>query len=221
MIRSSTTPPTLSQRWLMPLAAVAALLTSGSASADLIVSAQVVSAPVGSTGNTLEVDLANTGGAAVNLAGFSFGLSVTDADISFTNVDINTTLLAYIFAGHSLFGPDISTTPPPSGQVVIASDNYDVANSGIVLASGATVGLGRVLFDVSSSASPTTALVTVTSFPTTSLSDFQGNDVRITTFQNGSITISPVPEPSTLYLTALGGVALLGIARRRRRDRAN
>jgi PEP-CTERM motif len=211
MIRFSAKLSAFRRRWLtLFVAAAAATLTAATGSADLIVTAQNVSVSPGSTNNTLEIDLTNTGGTAVAIGGFSFGLSVTNTDITFTSADISTAS-SYIFLGHSLFGPIISTTPPPNGQVVIASDNYDVNNSGIMLASGATVGLGRVLFDVSSVAAGGAFPVSLTNFPATSLSDFGGNDVPITALRDGSITIAGVPEPTSLTLF---GVGILAVAAR-------
>jgi hypothetical protein len=216
MLRRSAVISTIRRHLVVPFAVMAAAaLFAGSASADLIVTVQDVTVPSGSTNNALEVTLTNTGGAAVALGGFSFGLSTANTDITFTAADINTSP-AYIFAGHSLFGPVISTTPPPNGQVVIASDSYDVPNSGIMLASGATVGLGRVLFDVSPSAAAGVFPVVLTGFPTTSLNDFVGNDVPVTSLKNGSITISSaVPEPASLSLVGFGFATLLVRARRR------
>jgi hypothetical protein len=156
------------------------------------------------------------GKGALTRAGFSLA---THYPLVFTEADISTTLASYIFAGHSLFGPIISTTPPPNGPVLIASDDYDVPNSGIMLGSGATVGLGRSLFNVTSSATNGAFPVTLNSSQTT-LADFVGNDVPITTLNDGSITItaSPtVPEPSSVILFGIGlGTSLLGYVYRRR-----
>jgi hypothetical protein len=190
------------RHWLPVVALAGVLLSARPAAADLIVSVQsVTGVAVGSTGQTLQVNLTNTAGSsAVSLGGFSFGLSVSDSHIVFTQADVFT-VKPYIFAGHSLFGPIISNAG--SGQSLVASDFYDVANSGISLAGGTTVGLGDVVFNVLASAAPG-AVFNVTLDPfSTSLADFAGNNVPITTLSNGSITTAgapTVPEPPTLVL---------------------
>ena len=119
---------------------------AGSASADLIVSAEAVSASAGSTKNDLQVTLTNTGPSDVVIGAFSFGISVNSTDITFQDA-LTSTTPAYIFAGHSLFGPSIATS---TGQSLVASDEYDIFGSGATVAAGSTVGLGDVKFDVSS-----------------------------------------------------------------------
>ena len=67
--------------WRTVLVLAASSLLAGtplSAHADLIVSVQSVTATAGTTGNSLEVDLQNTG-AAVDIAGFSFELTVSSS----------------------------------------------------------------------------------------------------------------------------------------------
>ncbi len=197
--------------------AVAALLLDIAvpAHAGLIVSVQDVSATAGTTGNTLEVDLTNTGGAAVDIGSFSFEISVAGSSgVTFTSADIDTTVNTYIFAGNSLFGPTISTM---TGTTLDASD---IAISGSTsLAGGETLGLGLVSFDVAGSAPNGPVTVTLTGFPATSLTAPDLSNIPIDTLNNGTITISPsaVPEPSSLVSSTLG---LLGAAWLIRRVRA-
>jgi hypothetical protein len=211
-------PLTLRSIALRPTALAAVLMISGlavPARADLVVTVQSVAVDAGSTNDALDVTLTNTGTGSVDIGGFSFGLS-TSLPITFTSATISTTLAPYIFAGDSLFGPIISTVPPPSGQSLMASDNYDIALSGITLASGATVGLGHVIFDAGLGIYP--VAVNLMDFPFTSLSDLSGADVPITRLVNGTISLrgNSVPEPSTLALTVLGVALVAGLSRSRR-----
>lgn len=183
--------------------------------AEFIFSLQpVITATGGSTGNSFDVLLTNTGPATATIGGFSFGITAADAVINFTEANVSTTVDTYIFSGgDSLFGPTISTL---TGQTLEASDFS--ASSGTAFGAGDTFGVGHILFDVASGATPGPIAVTFEEFPITSLSDADGNDVAFTTV-GGAITItSPntVPEPSTEVFLA-GAFAALAIARGRRR----
>jgi len=190
----------------------AALLISAPVGASLIITVGNVFSNSPSSGNTLEIDLTNTGPAPLSLAGFSFEIDVTDPQITFTWAT-TATVAAYVFAGNSLFGPIISTSAP--GQTLDVSDLWSGVG-GATVAAGATVGLGHAFFDVS--AGDLSGLVTVmlSPFPATSLSDPAGNSISVNTLTNGSITIagSPVPEPSALTLALLGLAALASIRKR-------
>ncbi len=84
--------PLASRSWprILSVAVAGLLLVIGlPARADIILSVQDVSAVVGSTGNTLEVDLENTGGSAVDIASFSFEISVAGGSgVTLTGADI-------------------------------------------------------------------------------------------------------------------------------------
>lgn len=193
---------------LLPLAAIAAtLLLVAPARAGVVVTVGSAVAGPGTTNNSLDVTLTNTAHEAVEVAAFSFGLSVVNPDITFTSVTTATTL-AYILDGNSLFGPVISTTPPPDGQIVVASD-LDSTGTGVDIGPLATVGLGHVLFDVAPGAAPGVFLVALGPAPdVTSLSDAFGSNVDITTLNNGQIDIAAVPEPGTLLLL---GTCIIGL----------
>jgi len=192
------------------LGAVAlALAGSFPVQASPIMIAGTATVNAGSTGDTLDFTLFNSGASAITLGGFSLEISVADTHVSFTSATTATSL-PYVFAGDSLFGPLISTSGP--GQTLDASDFCLVCAD--TIAAGATVGLAHIFFDVAAGASSGPLTVSVTAFPFTSLSDPLGNDIAAT-LQDGTITITggaAVPEPSTLALFALPALFL---ARRR------
>jgi hypothetical protein len=190
------------------------LVATGPARAGLVFEVQNVTAAAGSTGDTLNVLLMNTGPSAVTIAGFSFGLTSTSA-ITFTDVTDATSTNTYIFAGHSEFGPDLDISAGP-GSSIQAADNYNPPDAGFSVAANSTVGLGLVFFNLASNASgPIT--VSFQPYPDSSLSDPSGNNISITTFDSGTITVpSAVPEPSSLVLLATALIGTASIVRARR-----
>jgi hypothetical protein len=140
--------PIVSGSWIKILCiAVAGLLSTARATrAEMIISVQNVTALAGSSGNTLEVDLTNTGTAPVSIAGFSFELTVASGSgISFNGADIQTSQ-TYIFNGTSVLGPTISMS---TGTKLDAGDVGDPPTS---MQPSSTLGLGRVFFDVAGTA---------------------------------------------------------------------
>ena len=181
----------------------------GAAQATLVVSAESVTASPGSSADSFDVTLQNTGPLSVTIGAFSFALSTSSTHVIFTSATTSTTTAPYIFDGLSFFGPTISTTPP--GQSLQASDLFSGVG-GSTLGGGATVGLGHVLFNVDSSAPGGSIPVTLSPFPLTSLSDQNGTNIPVNILVNGTITVPggpTVPEPSTLLLSTLGGALLL------------
>lgn len=179
------------------LTALTLLVCGLPARADLIISAGSSVAAPGSTGNSFDVDLTNTGPSAVTLGAFSFGLLLSDTDITLTEANIDTAS-PYIFLADSFFGPLISTTV---GSSLVASD-LELSGMGVTVGSGATVGLGHVLFNVASSATTGSFDVAFSGWPATSLSDALENDVPVTIVRSGSIRIESVPEPATAFVAA-------------------
>jgi hypothetical protein len=205
------------------LAVLAALsVCSLPARADFVFSIEPsVSAIVGSTGNTFEVFLTNTGGSDVTVSGFSFGITTDDTDVTFTGATTSTVINPYIFAGDSFDDTNsfpLNTLPPPPGQTLEASD---FSNSpGDVVSAGETVSVGLVSYDVSDLAVVGPADVNFEPFPTTSLTDSDFNNLPFNV-SPGAILIRAaiVPEPTTsgLLICALMGLA---IEVRRRRAQA-
>lgn len=196
---------------LVAFAAICMCFCAEFAHADGIsFSIQSTAANAGSSGDRFEVILTNSGPSTVNIAGFSFGLQTSDADIIFTDVTTDTTT-SYIFAGDSLFGPDIVNPGGASGQQILASD-LELTGSGIDLLAGQSLGLGEVFFNVSPTASTGIANLTFLSFPSSSLADSSAADIAIAELNGGTVTISgssSVPEPSSVLLLA-AGIGILG-----------
>jgi len=194
------------------LTAALLLLSPGPASAEMVVTVQSVNALPGTSNDAFDLFLTNTGPSAVQVGGFAVGVSVAGGSgITFAAANISTTTVApYIFDGLGLVGSDIGTLGG-GGLSITASDLFSVIGSGTTMGSGSSVGLAHVLFNVSSGASPGPVTVVITPFPTTNLSNFNGENVPITTLNNGTITIGVVaiPEPSTSVL-ALVGMGLVG-----------
>lgn len=202
-------------------AALLALLFSPAVRADLVFSLEPgINAGAASTGNTFDVLLTNTGASSVALGGFAYVITTADTDISFTDANTSTTA-PYVFAGDSfddINGFTLFTNSLPS-QTLQASD---VSNStvGAVIASGATVGVGDILFDIASGATPGSFAVTFEPFPFTSLSDPNGGNLDFSS-SAGTITITgttPVPEPATgsLLICALAAAGFVILIRRSR-----
>jgi PEP-CTERM motif len=201
------------RRRILSIAFVGFVLCAGApARAGITVSVQSVSAGAGTTGDTLEVDVQNTG-ASVNIAAFSFEISVPfSSGVTFTGADISTSLATYIFAGNSFFGPDIAFN---TGTTLDAGD-LAIAGS-TTLGTGETLGLGLVSFDVAAGTPLGPVTVSLTGFPFTSLTDPNQGNVAIDVLETGTITITgaAVPEPSSLVSATLGLLGVLWLRRMR------
>jgi hypothetical protein len=185
---------------LLPFAALIVLSAAIPARAGIIITAQSVS----SSDGALDVFLTNTGPSAVSIASFSFEVNVSSSQVTFTDATFNTTLNPYIFAGNSLFGPDILEFISNGGHTLDASDATSNALD-VSVGSGESVGLGLVLFTTSGALS-SDATVSFTGYPSTGLADAAGTNVPIDTLTNGTISSGTIiiPEPSTLILATIG-----------------
>jgi hypothetical protein len=190
--------------------ALAALLAPClSARAGLILSIESTTVQANSTGNSFDVTLTNTGPSTViGILSFKFIIQASNGNISFDNtpaVVTTSTTEPYIFAGHSLLGPDIGGS---TATEVGAGDDYS-PGAGFDLASGATVGLGHVLFN----AGPASGITLLSFIPGLAGNTFVdvGGQLPQLTLNTGTITVAPftaTPEPSSLAMA--GGAVLIG-----------
>lgn len=193
---------------ILVLASAAGLFLAGAplAHATVIVAAPSITASPGTFGN-FDVTLSNTGPSAIQIAGFAFSITTTNSAITFTAVSISTAA-PYVFAGHSLFGPTIDLGPGTTSTLE-ATDNYDIPNANVTIASGTTVGLGHISYSIASTATLGNFAITLGAFPVTSLSDALGNNVTINKLIPGSISIVPEPGTMLLFPAALGMMFML------------
>jgi hypothetical protein len=188
------------------------------AHAEVILGITTDSAVAGSSTNSLDVTLTNSGSSAVCIAGFSFELNAIGANagfLTFTDATVNTIAAPYIFAGNSfvqtyLLSDDITPNDVSGdyGQTIDASDLFTTPDLGASVAAGQTVSLGNVLFTLSSTASSPITLE-FTSYPSTSISSAgtTSSDLPFTT--SGSMSIHPasVPElPSGILIATAAGL---------------
>jgi hypothetical protein len=169
---------------------------------------------VSSSAGAFDVFLTNTGPSAVHIDTTQFEITSSSAQVSLTGATIFTTDHPYIFAGNSLFGPNINTS---TGQTLDASDLANAGDS--TIAAGASVGLGHILFTVTGTLMAPVTISYTTDPNFTSLAE-SGVLVPITTFNSGTISpsIGSVPEPSTVLLVSMG-LGLAGATRFIRRVR--
>ncbi len=207
-------PTTLKPRLLLLAAMEFSLLCTPAPAAFVFSLQQPINANSGSTGNAFDVLVTNTGASAVTIGGFFFGVTTTDASITFTSANTVTVVDPYIFAGDSF---DVNNSVPlntTSGQSLDAADLSD-SGAGTSVAPGATFGVGHILFDIANGAAAGPASVTFDS-TFTSLADAGGNPVAFTT-SPGTINVSTpntVPEPATFALVFCGLAGLAVLARR-------
>jgi hypothetical protein len=201
-------------RWNLCAMAVALAMSGMPASGGVVFEIGSVFAGRGSSGNTIEVDVYNTGLSSLVIGGFNFEINA-DPDIDFTGAGFSTSA-PYLFTGDSF---DQLATPlqPLNTSTGSSLSAGDISNSGNgdTLGAGETMGLALVTFDVSRTA----ALGPVTvSFSTdssdTALSDQNGDPIVIS-LVSGTIDVT-APEPSTaaMLLAALMGLGAWRLMRR-------
>jgi hypothetical protein len=157
----------------------------------------------GGSPDDFDVALTNTGTSSVTIGAFAFELSVSSSYLTLTQATTATSM-PYIFAGSSALGPVISLSSP--SNTLKASDLTTVL-AGVSIASGATVGLGHVFFDLSPGAPFATVPVTFVA-SATNLSDPSNVGIPIDVLGSGTIEI--VPEPSMFAIFSIG-IGLVGI----------
>lgn len=205
-------------RYRALLLAIGFVASAALGRAEVTINLQAVTDAAGSSGNTFDVTLTNTGPGAIGVAGFSFGLEVGTSNLSFTSVTTSTTTAPYIFGADSVFGPDISVQPPNlPGQTIEAEDIS--ASGGSTIGSGVTVGLGEVTFNLSPGTQ--SGGIQLSFIPVDdSLSDEAGAAIAFSAV-NGSVTVTggttATPEPATFGFVCTAFIVLLGAFHLRRR----
>jgi hypothetical protein len=203
------------------------------------ISPATISASLGDVGDSFDVVLTNSGPGPISVAAFAFEVTVADPDVTLLGATY-ATALPYIFDGDSfdqinatvieslcscsypLSSPSVDTT----NQTLVGSD---VTNdgAGITIASGESIGLGHVLFDVAPGAALGLFGLTFTGnfsgvvADSNNMADPSGNLITVDSFSGGTISISSssTPEPSSLSLELVAMAALtvaVFLSRRRR-----
>lgn len=212
--------PASPRRPAAAVAVVAALLLCGAptpARGALIVQVQNSIASPGGTGS-FDVTLADTAGTFA-VSGFQVKLSVLGVSgVQFTGVNGSTTAAPYLF-GTVQFPPLSFDTFP--NTTFTASDSDATPPFFVTLTAGQTFGLEHVTYSVAAGTSPGPVPVSIVTGGTMLFDNATPipNTIPYTPV-NGTITVTAVPEPSSLVLCGLGAVALAGYARRRRSARA-
>jgi hypothetical protein len=203
-------------RWNLYAVAAAFAMIAMPASGAVIFEIGSVFADPGSTGNTIEVDVQNTGGSSILIGGFNFQINA-NLDIDFTGAGFSTSA-PYLFTGDSF--DQLATPPQPlntsTGSSLSAGD-ISFSGDGDTLGAGQTMGLALVAFDVSPTAAPGPVTVLFSTDPAlANLSDPSGNSITIDSLVGGTIDVTGVvPEPSTaaMLLAALMGLGAWGLMR--------
>ena len=175
----------------------------------LLISAPAVNAAAGSNG-AFDVTITNTNGTngtSYDVAGDIVELTLTGpSGVNFTGVSI-ATADTYIYAVSATTIPgsvfSFSTFP----GTMLETFDFDVSSVGFrEIDPGQTFGLVHVTYSVAAGAAPGTGSLMFG--PDTSLSDQFANNITDFTAPAGSFTVTSVPEPSSLILLAVGGVAV-------------
>jgi hypothetical protein len=205
------------------LGAIALTSFSAKASTTYSITPATLSAHAGDVGDSFDVLFTNNGPGALSVSGYAFEVSVADPDITLTGADFSTTAGPFVFAGDSFdqinsFPLNIVNVDGPSPQILDASDLTN-DSSGVPVAAGASVDLGRVLFDVATPAQAGPFAVTFTGEVTNvananNLTSADFNTINVDSFSGSTITVS-VPEPSSQLLVSLGVPFMLFVGQRR------
>jgi hypothetical protein len=195
------------------LAALLLCCAPGLAQADIVVTVESSSAPIGGTGS-FDVNISNIGGSSsFQVAGFSVELMVASSSgITFKGADVNTTS-AYIFG--TLQTPPLTSNGFPNTDF-IATDSSQTSPFFTTLNVGDQFGLVHVSYSVASNATTGSFTVSILGIGTTSeILDLSGNLIPFTP-TNGTITVTAVPEPSSLLLLSTALIVPVTFHARRR-----
>jgi hypothetical protein len=191
---------------------VGAVGTEAPCRADLVLVAPNVTVGPGSSGS-FDVLITSTGG-TFDVASDVVELSLTGlSGVSFTDVSI-ATVTPYIYGGNSATTQGSTFTFSTFPGTQFETFDFLFPTGAQSIGPGDHFGLVDVQYSVAANAIPG-ASGTLTFGPDTSLADASGNNVAFTA-QNGSITVSSIPEPSGVTLLAIGCAAVVAYSARRR-----
>ncbi len=193
-------------------------MTPTRAHAGLVLTVEPSTATAGGMGS-FDVVLSDTGMTSYQVAAFSVELSVaSNSGVKFTAADTNTTVASYIFGTLQSSSFTFNTFPNTD---FIVSDSPQTGPGFVTLNPGDMVGLEHVSYSVAAGTPIGPINVMVMDIGGgTSLSDLNGDLVPFTP-TNGTITVATaIPEPSSLALCGIAGVAGLILARVRRKASA-
>jgi hypothetical protein len=178
---------------LLVLMAVALGATPARASFNFSIVPITLNPTQGDVGDVFDVVLTNTG-PAFQANSFTFEVSTTDGDITFTSADPLNTVDPYIFAGDSFVGSGALNTG--SGQTLDASDlTADFAD--ITVPVGA-VALGEVFYEVAPAAALGPFTITFGVASANGLSDANFDTITPDSLNSQQFDIEQgVPEPAT------------------------
>jgi hypothetical protein len=217
---------------LISMGAISLGFGSANAAINYSISPVTVSAQPGDIGDSFDVLLSNSGPTAVTVAGFAFEVSVADTDISLTGANYSTVVAPYIFAGDSFvqeFAPPLNFTNSDGGSPQIL-DAADAAADGVgtTIAPGASTDLGQVTFDVSHSAQTGQFAVTfsgevsgIADANNLSTPGIDSMTINVDSFSGGTISVSSVPEPSSLMMMLCAIPVMVLVMRRGRSERVS
>jgi hypothetical protein len=192
----------------------AALGTGASCRAELVIVAPNVSVAPGSSGE-FDVLITSTGG-SFNVASDTVELSLTGlSGVSFTGVSI-ATVTPYIYGANSATTEGSAFTFSTFPGTQFETFDFLFPSGAATIGSGESFGLVNVQYSVAADA-VLGATGALSLGPDTSLADASGNTVAFTA-SNGSITVSAIPEPSSVALLAIGCGAVAARSARKRRN---
>jgi hypothetical protein len=216
--RPARTPAGPSRLAVLPLLAALALLALAAPSrAGLVLIAQDSATKPGGTG-AFDVILENEASStqSVTVGGFSVDLKLANTNaVMFTAINTNTTL-PYIFTSSGSFG--FTGAVSGGGIEVTGNDLALPPADGVTLDPGTSFGLAHILYQVAANAGGTVPVPFVSINAGTSLADANGQPITSFGVNNGTITVTAVPEPSSLTLLALGLATSMTAVRLRRRS---
>jgi hypothetical protein len=202
----------------LAIALAAASWAAPACRADLVIEAPDVTLAPGSSGS-FDVLITSTGG-SFDVASDTVELTLSGlSGVSFTGASI-ATITPYIYGADSATTTGSTFTFSSSPGTTLEVFDFLLTLGAQTIGAGDVFGLVNVTYSVDPGATPG-ASGTLALGTDTSLADAVGNNVSFTAL-DGSITIaSAVPEPTSVVLLAVGGIAFMLVpALKRTRDHA-